>query len=151
MRDLTPNIPEVVSEVSALFERYEQALIDKNVDVLDATLCQTNHIHIAFDDDNRIFVVNRLAGLRQAIQFAALLKKGRFGRVEVFRLAGIEDASAKADDIAALVAQKGFASLKAPIRLVTAPHTPVPFAPNLEAAYIPSAARVLAAVREICA
>ncbi|WP_296345899.1 AtzH-like domain-containing protein [Reyranella sp.] len=36
-RDLTPNLPEVVAEVSALFERYEQALIDKNVDVLDAT------------------------------------------------------------------------------------------------------------------
>lgn len=37
MKDLTPNLPEVVAEVSALFERYEQALIDKNVDVLDAT------------------------------------------------------------------------------------------------------------------
>ena len=37
MSDLSPNIPEVVAEVSALFERYEQALIDKNVDVLDAT------------------------------------------------------------------------------------------------------------------
>ena len=37
MTDLTENIPEVVAEVSALFERYEQALIDKNVDVLDAT------------------------------------------------------------------------------------------------------------------
>ncbi len=36
-RDLTPNLPDVVDEVSALFERYEQALIDKNVDVLDAT------------------------------------------------------------------------------------------------------------------
>ena len=31
------NIPEVVAEVRALFEAYEQALIDKNVDVLDAT------------------------------------------------------------------------------------------------------------------
>jgi hypothetical protein len=37
MIDVTPNIPEVVAEVRALFERYEQALIDKNVDVLDAT------------------------------------------------------------------------------------------------------------------
>ena len=37
MKDLTPNIPEVVAEVAALFERYEQALIDKNVEVLDAT------------------------------------------------------------------------------------------------------------------
>jgi hypothetical protein len=37
MTDFTPNLPDVVAEVSALFERYEQALIDKNVDVLDAT------------------------------------------------------------------------------------------------------------------
>ncbi len=36
MTDLTPNIPEVVAEISARFEAYEQALIDKNVDVLDA-------------------------------------------------------------------------------------------------------------------
>ena len=31
------NIPEVVEEVRTRFEAYEQALIDKNVDVLDAT------------------------------------------------------------------------------------------------------------------
>jgi hypothetical protein len=31
------NNPEVVEEVRALFERYEQALIDKDVAVLDAT------------------------------------------------------------------------------------------------------------------
>ena len=38
MTDLTPNRPEVVAEVRALFERYEQALIDKTVEVLDADL-----------------------------------------------------------------------------------------------------------------
>jgi len=37
MKDLAPNIPEVVAEVRELFERYERALIDKNVEVLDAT------------------------------------------------------------------------------------------------------------------
>jgi hypothetical protein len=37
MTDLTPNLPDVVVEVRDLFERYEQALIDKNVEVLDAT------------------------------------------------------------------------------------------------------------------
>jgi hypothetical protein len=42
-RDLTPNIPEVVEEVHQLFERYEQALIDKNVDVLDATFWRSPH------------------------------------------------------------------------------------------------------------
>lgn len=43
MTDRTPNIPEVVAEVSDLFERYEQALIDKNVDVLDATFWNSPH------------------------------------------------------------------------------------------------------------
>jgi hypothetical protein len=43
MTDLTPNIPEVVAEVRALFERYEQALVDKNVDVLDATFWNSPH------------------------------------------------------------------------------------------------------------
>lgn len=37
MIDLTPNIREVVAEVRALVERYERALVDKNVEVLDAT------------------------------------------------------------------------------------------------------------------
>ena len=43
MIDVTPNIPEVVAEVRALFERYEQALIDKDVAVLDATFWDSPH------------------------------------------------------------------------------------------------------------
>ena len=54
-----------------------------------------------------------------------------------------------ASDISAIVAERGFYSLKAPIRMVTAPHTPVPFAPELEDAYIPSVEKVLAAVRDV--
>ena len=43
MIDLTPNIPEVVAEVRELFERYEQALADKDVAVLDRTFWQSPH------------------------------------------------------------------------------------------------------------
>lgn len=43
MKDVTPNIPEVVEEIRALFEGYEQALIDKNVNVLDATFWNSPH------------------------------------------------------------------------------------------------------------
>jgi len=43
MTDLTPNLPEVVAEVRALFERYEQALTDKTVEVLDATFWDSPH------------------------------------------------------------------------------------------------------------
>jgi pyruvate dehydrogenase E1 component beta subunit len=52
-----------------------------------------------------------------------------------------------AGDIAALAASKAFAALKAPVEMVTAPHTPVPFARELEKAYVPSPARIEAAVR----
>ena len=53
-----------------------------------------------------------------------------------------------ATDISAMIAQKAFGDLEAPIELVTAPHTPVPFAAALEDLYIPSAARIEAAVRK---
>jgi hypothetical protein len=43
MIDVTPNVPEVVAEVRALFERYEQALVDKDVAVLDATFWDSPH------------------------------------------------------------------------------------------------------------
>lgn len=43
MTDLTPNIPEVVAEIRDIFERYEQALIDKDVDLLDATFWDSPH------------------------------------------------------------------------------------------------------------
>jgi acetoin:2,6-dichlorophenolindophenol oxidoreductase subunit beta len=56
-----------------------------------------------------------------------------------------------AADIAGLVASKAFAALRAPIEMVTAPHTPVPFARELEAAYLPSSASIEAAVRKCLA
>ncbi|MEQ6333593.1 alpha-ketoacid dehydrogenase subunit beta [Sphingobium sp. MK2] len=49
-----------------------------------------------------------------------------------------------ATDLSALVAQKAFASLKAPIEMVTPPHSPVPFARELESAYLPSPDKIVA-------
>ncbi len=54
-----------------------------------------------------------------------------------------------ATDIAALASEKAFASLRAPIQMVTAPHSPIPFALELEQAYLPSADKVQAAVRKV--
>lgn len=54
-----------------------------------------------------------------------------------------------ASDVAAIVADKGFKSLKAPIKSVTCPHTPVPFAPNLEDEYMPNPRRIEAAIRTV--
>ncbi|HEY7677370.1 MAG TPA: alpha-ketoacid dehydrogenase subunit beta [Candidatus Methylomirabilis sp.] len=54
-----------------------------------------------------------------------------------------------ARDIAARAADRAFEHLDAPIRCVTAPHTPVPFSPVLERFYVPSAGAVVDAVRSI--
>ena len=54
-----------------------------------------------------------------------------------------------ATDISALVARKAFGSLQAPIEMVTAPHTPVPFSNALEDLYIPDAQRVANAVKTV--
>jgi pyruvate/2-oxoglutarate/acetoin dehydrogenase E1 component len=51
-----------------------------------------------------------------------------------------------ATDIAAIAAQKVFGDLKAPISVVCAPHTPVPFSDTLEDLYVPSPAKVKAAI-----
>ena len=54
-----------------------------------------------------------------------------------------------ARDIAARVADRAFDWLDAPIRTVTAPEAPVPFAAVLERLYVPKAAQVAAVAREL--
>ncbi|MBY0223558.1 alpha-ketoacid dehydrogenase subunit beta [Mammaliicoccus sciuri] len=54
-----------------------------------------------------------------------------------------------ATDIASVVADKAFDYLDGPIKTVCAPNTPVPFAANLEKAYIPDANKVLHVADEI--
>jgi 2-oxoisovalerate dehydrogenase E1 component beta subunit len=52
-------------------------------------------------------------------------------------------------EIAATIAEEAFEDLDAPPRRITAPDTPVPFSPALEAAFIPQAEDVAAALREL--
>jgi len=67
------------------------------------------------------------------------------------RLVIVDEANPRcnvATDISALAAQNVFNALKAPIRMVTPPHTPVPFAGELEDLYVPSPATIQAAAIE---
>ena len=50
---------------------------------------------------------------------------------------------------AAQVAQDAFEHLKAPVKMVSPPHIPVPFASSLEDLYIPNASSVADAVAAI--
>jgi len=68
------------------------------------------------------------------------------------RLIVVDESAARcgiAADIAGLVVAKAFDHLKAPIIQLTPPHTPVPFSPPLEDAYVPTVDSVIAAARNI--
>jgi pyruvate/2-oxoglutarate/acetoin dehydrogenase E1 component len=68
------------------------------------------------------------------------------------RLVVVDEATPRcnlATDISATVAQEAFGSLRAPIQMVTAPHTPVPFSDALEDAYIPDAQKVVNAAKTV--
>jgi pyruvate dehydrogenase E1 component beta subunit len=84
-----------------------------------------------------------LAPLDEATVLGSIRKTGRLVVVD-------EDnpRCSVAGDIATLAATQALEYLNAPVKLVTAPHTPVPFSPALEDVYVPSPARIAAAARE---
>ncbi len=56
-----------------------------------------------------------------------------------------------ASEVSSVVVDKAFDYLDAPIRKVTAPHTPVPASPVLELEYVPSVAEIESAIRDVAA
>ena len=85
-----------------------------------------------------------LVPLDKELIFASVRKTGRLVIVE-------EDNKTNgwAAEIAALVAEEAFFYLDAPVKRVSAPDTPAPFAPVLEEFYVPSEERVIAAVKSL--
>ena len=68
------------------------------------------------------------------------------------RLVVVDEASPRcnlATDISAQVVSEAFGDLRAPIKMVSPPHVPVPFAGSLEQLYIPQAQDVINAVKTV--
>lgn len=76
---------------------------------------------------------------------AILASVGRTGRLVVVDES--RDRCSAASHIAAVVADKGFGALRAPIQRVTAGDVAIPYSPPLEKAVMPDAGRITAAVR----
>jgi acetoin:2,6-dichlorophenolindophenol oxidoreductase subunit beta len=71
---------------------------------------------------------------------------------ETGRLIVVDEANPRcnvATDIAAQVAEQAFEALKAPIKMVSPPHTPVPFSPALEDVFLPNVDKIQAAVKAV--
>ncbi len=73
---------------------------------------------------------------------SSVRKTGRVVVVDEGRLA-----AGMASEIAAIMAEEAFSSLRAPIRRVAAADVPIPFSPDLERAVLPSEGRLLEAIR----
>jgi len=66
------------------------------------------------------------------------------------RLVVVDEANpicSMASEIASIAVERGFDYLDAPVAKVTAPHTPVPATPCLEAQYVPSVEDIIKAIR----
>jgi len=88
--------------------------------------------------------VRTLAPLDRESILASVAKTGRLIVVDyAHRSCGA------AAEIAAIVAEEGFASLRCPIQRVTTPDVNIPFAPTLEKPLYPSAERIVAAAKRI--
>ena len=83
-----------------------------------------------------------LVPLDKELILESVRKTGRLVIVEEDNLTG-----GWAADVAAIVAEEAFFWLDAPIKRVSAPDTPVPFAPIMEQFYVPSEERVVQAVK----
>ncbi len=85
-----------------------------------------------------------LVPLDKELILESVRKTGRLVIVEEDNLTG-----GWAGDIAAIVAEEAFFWLDAPIKRVSAPDTPAPFAPVMEQFYVPSDERVVQAVKSL--
>ncbi len=85
-----------------------------------------------------------LVPLDKELILESVRKTGRLVVVEEDNLTG-----GWAGDIAAMVAEEAFFWLDAPIKRVSAPDTPPPFAPVMEEFYVPSEERVVEAVKSL--
>jgi pyruvate dehydrogenase E1 component beta subunit len=85
-----------------------------------------------------------LVPLDRELILESVRKTGRLVIVEEDNLTG-----GWAADIVAFVAEEAFFWLDAPIKRVSAPDTPAPFAPVMEQFYVPSAERVVEAVKAL--
>jgi pyruvate dehydrogenase E1 component beta subunit len=85
-----------------------------------------------------------LVPLDKDLILESVRKTGRLVVVEEDNITG-----GWAGDIAAMVAEEAFFWLDAPVKRVSAPDTPAPFAPVMEAFYLPSEERVIQAVKSL--
>ncbi|MBA2933474.1 alpha-ketoacid dehydrogenase subunit beta [Sphingomonas sp. CGMCC 1.13654] len=95
--------------------------------------------------DAEILDVRSLIPLDEDAIVASVVRTGRAVVVDEAR-----DSCSAASQIAAVIADKGFSALRAPVKRVTVDNMSMPYAPNAEAAVFPNADDIVRAASSIC-
>lgn len=122
----------------------------------DLTIVSVFSTHIALEAaeelaakhglDVEVIDPRTLAPLDEATILASVRKTGRLVVTDM-----AHRVCSAASEISAIVAEKGFASLRAPIERVATPMAHVPFAPEVEAQFFPSKESIMKAARRVAA
>jgi len=143
------DMPEVPAPIPFGSSRIARAGRDLTVVTYGAALYQAEAAAKQAADKGIDVEILDLRSLQPWDEAGVLASLARTHRLVIFHEA--VEAFGVGAEIAARMADVGFDELDAPILRVGAPFMPTPYAPNLESAYLPDAARLLAAIERVMA
>ena len=147
MYDITQDVPDESYTVPFGEANFTREGKDFTFIGMGATVSLCNNVSDKLKKDNISSTVLDLRTLSPLDEDSILEASEETGRIVI-----VDESNPRcniATDISALICQKSFSYLKGPIKMVSPPHTPVPFSATLEDLYLPSEDNIIKAAREL--
>ena len=147
MYDVTQEVPDESYTVPFGEANFTREGKDITFIGMGATVSLCNTVSDKLKKDNISSTVLDLRTLSPLDEDSILEASEETGRIVI-----VDESSPRcniATDISALICEKSFSYLKGPIKMVSPPHTPVPFSATLEDLYLPSEDNIIKAAKEL--
>jgi len=147
MYDITQDVPDESYTVPFGEANFTREGKDITFIGMGATVSLCNNVSDKLKKDNISSTVLDLRTLSPLDEDSILEASEETGRIVI-----VDESSPRcniATDISALICEKSFSCLKGPIKMVSPPHTPVPFSATLEDLYLPSEDNIIKAAKEL--
>ena len=147
MYDITQDVPDESYTVPFGEANFTREGKDITFIGMGATVSLCNNVSDKLKKDNISSTVLDLRTLSPLDEDSILEASEETGRIVI-----VDESSPRcniATDISALICEKSFSYLKGPIKMVSPPHTPVPFSATLEDLYLPSEDNIMKTAKEL--
>ena len=147
MYDVTQDVPDESYTVPFGEANFTREGKDITFIGMGATVSLCNNVSDKLKKDNISSTVLDLRTLSPLDEDSILEASEETGRIVI-----VDESSPRcniATDISALICEKSFSYLKGPIKMVSPPHTPVPFSAALEDLYLPNEDNIMKAAKEL--